>query len=455
MKNAGLMGRTAQRIAGAGFHAGQIGAFGWLATLLTLLALHGVIAVSPWNYRILVEEDGWVENLTVVAYLLAGALLLVAAWAETRRFPRFVFLAGCAGMAFIAGEEISWGQRILDFPTPDFLSRNLQGEFNVHNLPGPAEFLGRAFMLFIMLLGLTTAAALFSGKQGLLGIPLPSLPLLLALLSIPYVRISAGHLADGAELRFWFALFGHWQIASLTLLAAWALFCKRPALVLAVAASIMLCLACLHVHRHDIGWINADARELLWGLFWLCYAGELLHAARRGASGSVPLPSKPQGSGRESLPLWPAVSWLALAGAAGLLLATHFNVRMERPEFEAALGVVRSAAPDIRAEFDLHLGDGQLTYFKEPCEQADADAGMFFLHIFPKEPADLPGHRKRYGFDNLDFAFFRRGALIRDSCVAIASLPDYPIASIRTGQYLVGQYDEQGQLWSARLPMAD
>jgi hypothetical protein len=34
-----------------------------------------------------------------------------------------------------AGEEISWGQRILKFNTPEIASSNIQKEFNLHNLP--------------------------------------------------------------------------------------------------------------------------------------------------------------------------------------------------------------------------------------------------------------------------------------------------------------------------------
>ena len=35
------------------------------------------------------------------------------------------------------GEEISWGQRILGFATPESMADvNRQGEFNIHNLPG-------------------------------------------------------------------------------------------------------------------------------------------------------------------------------------------------------------------------------------------------------------------------------------------------------------------------------
>ena len=448
------MGRTTPGFAGASFNVGWIGASGWLAACLTLLAVHGILVVSPWNLSILMQEDGWVENLTAVAYLLAGALLLAAAWAETRRAPRFVLLAGGVAMAFIAGEEISWGQRIWDFPTPDFLAHNDHGEFNVHNLPDVVPFLKGASNLFTMLLCLTTAAALFSRKQGSFRVPLPSLPLLLLLLAIlGSARISRMGFAD--DLRFWFGLFGRWQTVVLLLLAAWALFCKRPSLALAATATLILCLTCLYVRKHNgIYWNVVDETlEFLFSLFWLCYAGELLHGARAPRSWSdsaaVTVADERRGGGG-AFPFLPAISWLALAGGAGLLALTHGNVRMERPELEAALQAVRSAAPDIRAEFDLHLADGKLTYIKQPCDQADADAGRFFLHILPKDEADLPRRRKRHGFDNLDFHFIERGVRIRGSCVAVASLPDYPIASIRTGQF-----DAHGHLWDATLFAAE
>ena len=457
-----LMERTAPRFAGASFDVGWIGACGWLAACLTLIAVYGVLLVSPWSYHFLLQEDGWVENLTAVAILLAGMLLFAAAWTETRRFPRFVLLAGSMVMAFVVGEEISWGQRILGFATPDFMSRNTQGEFNVHNLPGLAAlFLNKSLGLFMKLLCLTTAAALFSRKVDLFGVPLPSLPLLLLLLSIPYGKIPAAHFADDEDVRFWFALFSHWRVVVLVLFAAWALFCKRPALVLAAAATLMLCLARFHVIRHNfipftgepfIGEpLIGELREFLAGLFWLCYAGELLHGVRRHNGWSSSAAVTVADERRGAFPLLPAISWLALAGGAGLLALTHFDVRMERPELEAARRAVRFADPDIRAAFNLHLTDGQLTYVKEPCAQTDADdASLFFLHVFPEDLADIPGHRRQYGFDNLDFRFVEHGARIRGSCVAVASLPDYPIVSIRTGQLRGGQ-----QLWNAQLLAAE
>ena len=48
----------------------------------------------------------------------------------------------------------------------------------------------------------------------------------------------------------------------------------------------------------------------------------------------------------------------------------------------------------------------------------------------------LPGHRKQYGFDNMDFDFEAHGMIFDGKCLATVALPDYAITSIRTGQYV-------------------
>ena len=442
---------TVRRFFWTSLEVGWIGNCGWLVGCLTLLTLHGVLFVSPWSYYLLLQEDGLVENLTVVVWLLAGVLLFAAAWVERRRFPRFVFVVGGVVMTFIAGEEISWGQRILGFATPDFLSHNTQGEFNVHNLPD-GQLLSNIFSKFMMLICLMAAAAHVSRKRDVLGVPLPSLPLLLMLLStFGFARIGLKYLADDADLTFWIEYLSRWQMAVLVLLAAWGLFSKRTTLLLAVIATATLCLACLHIRRSsdsDFVWSSQEATEWLFGLFCLCCAGELLHGLRHRVARAAPLPPSVRENGGRG-PIWPAVSWLTLAGVAGLLTLVHFKVRMDHPAVESALQVVRSDNPDIRAEFDLYLSDGRLIYHKEPCDQADVYAA-FLLHIVPKDEADLPGHRRRDGFDKLNFDYRHHPASIRDSCVIIASLPDYPIAAIRTGQY-----NSELRLWDAELLVAE
>ena len=102
--------------------------------------------------------------------------------------------------------------------------------------------------------------------------------------------------------------------------------------------------------------------------------------------------------------------------------------------------------PVAREVFDLYVADYRLLYLRESCVAADTAAG-FFLHIIPADVADLPAEQQAAGFANLDFAFAQRGAHFEGKCLAAVSLPDYPIAAIRTGQYVPGQ----GDLWSVQL----
>ena len=92
--------------------------------------------------------------------------------------------------------------------------------------------------------------------------------------------------------------------------------------------------------------------------------------------------------------------------------------------------------PALRADFDVYLVENTLIYTKEPCGLATLDA-KFFLHLDAVVPDDLPGPRKRYGFDNRDFRFGDRGVRAGETCLAVAPLSDYGIAAIRTGQFEV------------------
>ena len=104
-------------------------------------------------------------------------------------------------------------------------------------------------------------------------------------------------------------------------------------------------------------------------------------------------------------------------------------------------------APMVRAEYDLFIADDKAVYYKSRCSAADT-ADKFFLHPIPEDRNDLPEERREYGFDNRDFDFMRRGAVIDGDCIAIAPLPDYPVAGIRTGQYVFGQGRE---IWSVAI----
>ena len=112
-------------------------------------------------------------------------------------------------------------------------------------------------------------------------------------------------------------------------------------------------------------------------------------------------------------------------------------------ETYAALAGVKPAA---RGVFDLYRQGNRLVYLRESCVAADT-AANFFLHIIPQDIADLPAERQAAGFANRDFVFARRGGPFDGKCLATVLLPDYPIAAIRTGQYLAGR----GELWGVEL----
>ena len=106
----------------------------------------------------------------------------------------------------------------------------------------------------------------------------------------------------------------------------------------------------------------------------------------------------------------------------------------------------------VRSGWDVYRNGRKLTYFKKPCAPADVQA-KFTLHVVPAVPADLPAHRRRFGFDNLDFHFdwLDRTARVQvaDQCVAIVRLPDYAIGRVRVGQWIA---DGNRTLWAAELP---
>ncbi len=115
-------------------------------------------------------------------------------------------------------------------------------------------------------------------------------------------------------------------------------------------------------------------------------------------------------------------------------------------------GLPKEAQPVIRSVFNVYReeGENRLIYARDDCSEADI-APPFFLHIGPVNQADLPGQRRQYGYDNLDFPFDGYGFRSDGLCVAKVDLPDYDIAEIRTGQFV----SDQGQLWRGEFNFAD
>ena len=144
----------------------------------------------------LVQEDGPFETAGAAGMLLAAVMFAITAWRTVRtpgaRWLRPVVLIALALFFFVAaGEEISWGQRILGFQTPELIANhNIQDETNLHNL-GPLQ--GRAdvmFQLFWMLgfIAVPVLAVLSSRVRGVAKRFWPVAPLGIAvLLALTYL----------------------------------------------------------------------------------------------------------------------------------------------------------------------------------------------------------------------------------------------------------------------------
>ena len=107
---------------------------------------------------------------------------------------------------------------------------------------------------------------------------------------------------------------------------------------------------------------------------------------------------------------------------------------VQGPKLISEYESIVSGEPIARSEFDVYFDGGALYYVKGQCGGKDVREG-FFLHVVPADLDDLPGDRKEYGFDNLDFGFDVRGVLFDGKCLAAVDLPQYGIARITTGQF--------------------
>ena len=100
------------------------------AVLMTILYF-----AAPDLAETLTVEDGAFENVTALLYLFAAIAFVVGARRGTSGRGWLLLLA--AASFFVAGEEISWGQRIIGFATPDAIADvNVQDEVNLHNIEG-------------------------------------------------------------------------------------------------------------------------------------------------------------------------------------------------------------------------------------------------------------------------------------------------------------------------------
>ena len=146
-----MPGTVRGRVAAAGPRLGWPRGLLWclaLSPVLTWLAAFWYARLHPDAFIGLTKEDGWVENSQVVLFLLgavfAGAIARTLSQLAPHRGWTRVYSLAVYGLIWVSGEEVSWGQRIFGWRTPEWLAAyNLQGESNFHNLVGLSWFIDR------------------------------------------------------------------------------------------------------------------------------------------------------------------------------------------------------------------------------------------------------------------------------------------------------------------------
>lgn len=140
-----------------------------LGLILALFVLGGFAIwaeVDPVSLSKHSIEDGPIESGSAILYAVASLGFVVAAWRSEFLRARgsawiYFFIGSWALLMFMfCGEEISWGQRIFQVQTPEYLMGvNKQHELNLHNIAIVDSFMGGKYR-YLSIMMLTTGLLL-------------------------------------------------------------------------------------------------------------------------------------------------------------------------------------------------------------------------------------------------------------------------------------------------------
>ena len=379
---------------------------------------------------------------------------------------------------FIAGEEISWGQRIFGYPTPDWIvERNRQREFNFHNLYGVHNPLEVGSRYGVQLLCMVACAAFFTDRQRIRGIPVPSILLTLGLLTIFSNDYNLDLYLDDL---FVFTLHALSRIHNtlICLIIIFALFCRQYELLIFSAAAILLSLALAVVNHIPISVTTAGVARpgefqhegveylITFGIF--CYSLEIFlnqkpfiqtdHWVRQstpdqGRASIGPFFRRlarpvgrglsrvldPHPSGNSGWSSWLAIPALSISMSIGLMSSAYVAFWARETSARNLAQEIASREPIIRSRFNVYLSQNRIIYHRERCSRGDV-SWPFFLYVIPTDPHEFPIVR-RFTFFGYGTGLYRNVASWdgvrkrrRGSCFLVQPLPRWEIAGIGTGQ---------------------
>jgi len=103
-----------------------------LLIVLAITASYSVYTFCSVNYIIYLSDENAIFELSTALFFLIASVILFLLFKRTRN----IFFILLSILFFLgAGEEISWGQHLMHFSTPNYLNKiNVQNEFNLHNI---------------------------------------------------------------------------------------------------------------------------------------------------------------------------------------------------------------------------------------------------------------------------------------------------------------------------------
>jgi len=197
-----------------------------------LIALSGVVAalMGKEAYKMFTGEDKIAETLQVIGWIISLVLTISIARKNKAAGDRVItvlYLILAGAIIFMIGEEVSWGQRIFGWTTPEtYAEINKQHETNLHNIYGVGSTLKWLHMLVGAYGTFLPLLLFFSIKEGdtrrFLAKLVPPLSLI-PFFFLPFIWRLYRNLFD-APKRFYFVISEYSEVMELVLVSGFVFF---------------------------------------------------------------------------------------------------------------------------------------------------------------------------------------------------------------------------------------
>ena len=239
-----------------------------------------MLLLQPELYEFLSREDHIIEYLSAL-FLICASLLFFRSFLHSKNNGPSNGLHWRAILFFIlsllflvaGGEEISWGQRIFDLKTPDYLAHlNDQNEFNFHNIN--KKFFDRVVDRTTVIFVLLGSILLVMKEEKFFGIKTPDLHTICAFAVTPFYN-------ENNTLNFY-----HLQYILFIVLIIYFIKhkAKTSGLILIITLIISILIPVIHrANLHLFAAHNNSANEYREFLFCLCclfYAYLIMNTAK-------------------------------------------------------------------------------------------------------------------------------------------------------------------------------